>query len=272
MTPRSQQTDPVVLIHGAWAGAWVWERLIPFLIPVGLVCWAVNLPGNGSDGVDPATISFESYLDRMRGIIDKFDRPVSLVAHSGGGNVATAVAERWPESVSRIVYIAGMMLPDGATFGDVVARASERHPTAAGIDPHTVWSPDRRVTQVPPDAAIAHFFHDCDPDDARAAANRLTPQGEGGRAVVTHTSAARFGRVPRLYVEALFDKSVILPVQRLMQTLVPGARVTSLPTGHAPQLSAPALLAEEIIPFLTAAAATLIRRGDSAPDTNSLSG
>jgi pimeloyl-ACP methyl ester carboxylesterase len=259
MNPQSQRTDPVVLIHGAWAGAWVWERLIPFLIPAGLVCWAVNLPGNGSDGVAPASVSFESYLDRMRGLIDKFDRPVSLVAHSGGGNVATAAAERWPESVSRIVYIAGIMLPDGSTFGDVVARLSERHPAATGIDPHTVWSPDRRVTQVPPDAAIAHFFHDCTADDARAAANRLTPQGEGGRAVVTRTSAARFGRIPRLYVEALFDKSVILPVQRLMQTLVPGARVTSLPTGHAPQLSAPALLAEETIPFLTAAAETLKR-------------
>lgn len=259
MTPRSQQADPVILIHGAWAGAWVWQRLLPFLIRAGLTCHAVDLPGNGSDGVDPASVSFESYLDRVHGVIDKLDRPVSLIAHSGGGNVATAVAERWPDSVSRIVYIAGMMLPDGATFIDVVARVSERHPTAAGINPHTVWSPDRRVTHVPPDAAIAHFFQDCDPDDARMAANRLTPQGEGGRAVVTRTSAARYGRVPRLYVEALFDKSVILPVQRLMQTLVPGARVTSLPTGHAPQLSEPALLAEEIIPFLTAAAATLKR-------------
>jgi pimeloyl-ACP methyl ester carboxylesterase len=267
MNPRSQRTDPVVLIHGAWACAWVWERLIPFLLPAGLVCWAVDLPGNGFDGVDPTTVSFESYLDRVRGVIDKFDRPVSLVAHSGGGNVATAVAERWPESVSRIVYIAGMMLPDGATFDQLVAKVSERHPKTSGIDSYTVWSADRRVTQVPPDAAIAHFFHDCDPDDARAAANRLTPQGEGGRAVVTRISAARFGRIPRLYVEALFDKSVILPVQRLMQTLVPGARVTSLPTGHAPQLSAPALLAEEIIPFLTAPAATLGSRSVSASDT-----
>jgi pimeloyl-ACP methyl ester carboxylesterase len=258
MNPRSQGSDPVVLIHGAWTGAWVWERLVPFLIPAGLICRAVDLPGNGSDGLDPASVSFEDHIHRVRGIIDRLDGPVSLVAHGGGGYVATAIAERWPESVSRIVYVAGMMLPDGATFNELVATASERHPrAAAGIDLYTVWSADRRITQVPPDTAIAYFFHDCDPDDARAVAGRLTPQGEGGRAVVTRISAERFGRIPRLYVEALFDKSIILPVQRLMQTLVPGARVTSLPTGHAPQLSAPALLAEEIIPFLTAPAATL---------------
>jgi pimeloyl-ACP methyl ester carboxylesterase len=217
MTLESQRTDPVILIHGAWAGSWVWDRLTPFLTQAGLTCHAIDLPGNGSDGIDPATVSFESYLDKLQRVIGKLDRPVSLVAHSGGGNSATAFAERWPESVSRIVYIAGMMLPDGTSFIDVVAKVKESHPKAAGIDPHTVWSADRKVTRVPPEAAIAHFFQDCDPADARAAANRLTPQGEGGRAVTVHTTASRFGSIPRLYVEALFDKSVVLPVQRLMQ-------------------------------------------------------
>ena len=65
-------------------------------------------------------------------------------------------------------------------------------------------------------------------------------------------TAERFGQIPRLYVEAQNDKSVILPVQRLMQTLSPGARIASLPTGHAPQLSAPERLAAAIIPFLMA--------------------
>jgi pimeloyl-ACP methyl ester carboxylesterase len=259
VTRPKKPADPVILIHGAWAGSWVWDRLIPFLRRAKLRCHAIDLPGNGSDTVDPATVSLESYLDGLHGAIRKLGRPVSLVAHSGGGNVATAAAQCWPRSVSRIVYVAGMMLPHRATFVDLVAQVSKRHPEASGIDPHTVWSPDRLVTHVPPDAAIAHFFQDCDPEDARAAANRLTPQGQGGRAIVTQTSAARFGRIPRLYVEALHDKSVILPVQRLMQKLVPGARVVSLPTGHAPQLSAPARLAEEIIPFLTAPAKTLGR-------------
>jgi pimeloyl-ACP methyl ester carboxylesterase len=61
----------------------------------------------------------------------------------------------------------------------------------------------------------------------------------------------RFGRIPRLYVEALQDRSVTPATQRLMQRLSPGARVVSLPTAHAPQFSAPDRLAEAIIPFLT---------------------
>jgi pimeloyl-ACP methyl ester carboxylesterase len=82
------------------------------------------------------------------------------------------------------------------------------------------------------------------------AASRLTPQGEGGRAVTTPATAGRYGRIPRLYVEALEDRSVILPVQRAMQARVPDALVVSMPSGHAPQFSAPADLAEAIIPFL----------------------
>ena len=69
--------------------------------------------------------------------------------------------------------------------------------------------------------------------------------------MTTPATAERYGRIPRLYIETLDDRSVILPVQRAMQVLAPGASVVSLPTGHAPQLSAPARLAEAIIPFLT---------------------
>jgi pimeloyl-ACP methyl ester carboxylesterase len=85
---------------------------------------------------------------------------------------------------------------------------------------------------------------------AAAAAARLTPQPQSGRAVSPRLTAERFGTVPRLYVEATEDRSVILAVQRRMQALVPGAAVVSLPTGHAPQLSAPAALLAAILPFL----------------------
>jgi pimeloyl-ACP methyl ester carboxylesterase len=82
-----------------------------------------------------------------------------------------------------------------------------------------------------------------------------------------HTSAERFGRVPRLYVKALDDRSVILAAQRQMQRLVPGARVVSLPTGHAPQFSAPERLAGAIVPFLTASTVNLAEHPERiAPD------
>lgn len=249
----ASQPAPIFLIHGAWAGAWVWDRLLPHLAAAGLVAHAVDLPGNGVDGTDPAEVTFDQYLDHLHRLIAPLGVPVSLVGHSGGGLSVSAFAERHPDLVARIAYVAGMMLPDGASFGDMVEGVGRTEPDAAGVNPHIVWSADGRVTQVPPAAAIAHFFQDCAPEDAQAAAARLCPQGEGGRAVVMRVSPARFGQVPRLYVEALEDQSVVLAVQRRMQSLVPGARVASLPTGHAPQLAAPDLLAAALIPFLKGA-------------------
>ena len=242
--------DPIVLIHGAWQGAWAWARFLPHLEAAGLAAYAVDLPGNGVDGTDPADVTFEACLQHVHGIVRALGRPVSLVGHSGGGLLITAFAERWPQCVSRLVYVVGMMLPDGTGFEQIATEVRKDHPEASGIWPYLQWSEDRRVSCVPAEAAIAIFLNDCSAEDAAAAAARLTPQGEGGRAITTPASAERYGRVPRLYVEATKDRSVILPVQRAMQARAPGAAVVTLCTGHAPQYSAPAQLADAIVPFL----------------------
>jgi pimeloyl-ACP methyl ester carboxylesterase len=250
----SRVADPAVLIHGAWQGAWVWDRLIPLLAtPGGIASVAVDLPGNGTDDTSPADVSLDLYVDHIGKLLQRLPDRVSLVAHSGGGVIASAVAERFPERISRIAYVAGMMLPDGVAFAELVAELKDEYPSATGIGPHLIWSNDRLTSRVPMQAALSYFLHDCPPAEAAAAAQRLTPQPERGRAVRARLTAERFGRVPRLYVEAEADRSIILACQRRMQALVPGAEVVTLPTGHAPQLAAPQLLADVLLPLLSAA-------------------
>jgi pimeloyl-ACP methyl ester carboxylesterase len=248
----TRANDPAILIHGAWQGSWVWDRLIPLLArSAGIVPVAVDLPGNGKDGVKPADVSLDMYVDHVGGVLKRLGRRASLVAHSGGGVVASAVAERFPERISRIAYVAGMMLPSGMAFADLVTEARRDHPDAAGVGPHLIWSHDRLTSRVPIQVALAYFFHDCPTAEAALAAQQLTPQPDRGRAVRAKLTPKRFGRIPRLYVEAEADRAVIPPLQRRMQALVPGADVVTLPTGHAPHLAAPRLLANVLTPFLT---------------------
>jgi len=245
----------VLLLHGAWQGSWAWERLTPLLLEAGLDVHLLDLPGNGSDDTHPAAISLELYVDTVMRRIADIKGSVSIVAHSGAGVLASQVAEACPERIDSLAYIAGMMLPDGLSFAEVVASVLPDDPSAAGIGPHLVWSEDRLTSRVPIAAAKKIFYQDCVDELAEAAARRLTPQPERGRALRPHLSPERFGRIPRLYVETSHDRSVVLSVQRRMQALVPGAKVVSLPTGHAPQLAAPQALADCIIPWLQPATA-----------------
>lgn len=242
--------DPVVLIHGAWQGSWGCAHLIPLLETAGLECRAVDLPGSGTETVPASEITLETCLGYLDGILEEIGKPVSLVGHSGGGVIASAAGERFRERVNRIAYVAGMMLPSGMTFGDLQQELEGQEGFSKGISDRIVYSDDRQSSTVPPEEAAAIFFNDCPRDVAMEAAKKLTPQAEGARAILPELTAARFGTVPRLYVEATDDRSVVLLAQRRMQELVPGAIVKSLNTGHAPQLSNPALLAEALIPFL----------------------
>lgn len=94
------QTDPVVLIHGAWAGAWVWQLLTPHLEEAGLEVVTICLPG--TDATPAVDVTLDLYVAHVANMIAWLGRPASLVAHSGGGVVASAIAEAMPYRVGRI--------------------------------------------------------------------------------------------------------------------------------------------------------------------------
>lgn len=241
---------PVILIHGAWQGAWVWERFAPLLASSGYEPIVIDLPGNGTDNTPPEAVTLDLYVRFIADIIEKQSGKVAIIAHSGAGVIASQVAETVPERIAGLVYIAGMMLPDGVSYGDLVREALPDHPESAGVAPSLIWSEDRLTSSVPLETALAHLLTDVAPAEAAGYAAKYRPQPEGGRATRPHITAERFGAVPRLYVEATEDRSVYLHLQRRMQALVPGAEVVSLATGHGPHVTAPDALLEAISPFL----------------------
>lgn len=240
--------EAAVLVHGAWAGPWVWDRLVPLLEAAGIRALAVDL--RPEEGADPASAGLSHQLAWIEDALDALGAPAALIGHSGGGVAISAAAEAFPERVARLVYVAGMMLPSGMGFAELLAAEDAAGRGMAGIGPHLRWSADGKTSSAPPEAAMALFFNDCPAEVAEDAAHRLTPQPEAGRALTATLTEARFGQVPRLYILADEDRAVLPQMQRRMIELCPGAEVLRLPVGHAPQLSAPALLAEAILPFL----------------------
>ena len=239
-----------VLIHGAWAGGWVWDAITPLLEARGFRVMAPDLPGCGARLGDPAEASLVRCVDDLEQQLSTVTGPLLLVGHSGGGAVATQLAEALSERVVGVAFLAGMMLPSGTGFGTVVAEMVAQYPEAAGIGPYLEWEADGQVSRIPASAIRDIFLQDVDDATAAAAIPRFGPQAEGSRVLVPHWTQEHFGQLPRLYVEACQDRSVVLPVQRRMQQLVPGAHVVSLDTGHVPQAAAPEAVAEALLAFI----------------------
>jgi pimeloyl-ACP methyl ester carboxylesterase len=234
-----------ILIHGAWQGAWAWERVVPLLEAAEHTAIAAGLPGDGhepaGDAPPPADVTTMLYAQHVAAIVDAVEDPVIVVGHSMGGTVAAQVSELRPERVARAIYVCAFLLPDGESIVDFYGRAWEDWMT--GAHARVGYSEDGHLSMIDPESAVAVFYNTADPDDARAAAARLTPQPEGGRRSKLQLTDANFGRVPRSYIETLHDRSVFHALQQRMYTETPCARVHTLDTDHAPQLSAPEALA-----------------------------
>ncbi|MFI8480808.1 alpha/beta fold hydrolase [Pseudomonas sp. NPDC078700] len=238
----------IVLIHGAWQGSWAFSAWRPFLQDSGWTVHSVELPGNGWGENAQAVASPESYCEHLVTVIENIGESVVLLGHSGGGVIASQVAELIPERIRALVYLAGMMLPNGMSFVDVVKLCSEERPDLdfAGINRYLESSDLDQSSSVPVSAALHIFLHDCSTDAAATAASLLRPQPASGRNMPPQLSDERYGRVPRIYIEATADRSIDIYVQRRMQQLSPGAHVISLDCGHVPQLAQPQALTDAL--------------------------
>ncbi|MBT4908133.1 MAG: alpha/beta fold hydrolase [Rhodospirillaceae bacterium] len=234
-----------VLVHGAWQGAWAWSRLVPLLEAAGHTAIAVDLPGNGNDDTPPGDVTTMMYAEHVASLIDGATSPVILVGHSMGGTVAAQTSELRPDKIALAIYLCAFLLPDGESIVDFYDRAWEDWMT--GAHARVSYSDDGHLSMIDPSSAVDVFYNTADPADAKAAASQLTPQPEGGRRSKLQLSDGNFGRVPRVYIETLQDRSVFNELQKRMYTETPCGTLLTLDTDHAPQLSAPDDLARMLL-------------------------
>jgi pimeloyl-ACP methyl ester carboxylesterase len=226
-----------VLIHGAWQGGWAWDTVVLRLKAAGHAAIAVDLPGHPDNPAPAAEVDLARYAAHVAGVIDSVTGPVIVVGHSSGGIAAQQACELRPERVTLAIYLAAFLLPDGMSLIEFYAQNLE--PWMKGAVSRVTLDPTGEWSSIDPVQAVDVFYHKADRTQAEAAAGRLTPHPEGARRSKMQLSDARFGTVPRVYIETLDDRSVHLPLQRKMQAMTPCREVYSLDSDHAPQLSDP---------------------------------
>jgi pimeloyl-ACP methyl ester carboxylesterase len=124
---------PMVLLGGYSLGPWAWDEVVPLLEAAGHRVEVPTLPGLG-DGTDPATVTLSDQAEAVLAWLEPLDRPV-LVVHSGAGVIASAVTDRDPTAVSRVIYVDSGPVGDGQVpRPDLAGLAVVPAPTVAELD------------------------------------------------------------------------------------------------------------------------------------------
>jgi len=232
-------SNPVVLVHGAWHGAWCWGPVISALDERGVRSVAIDLPGHGDD---PGLLSdLHGDADRVRHVLDGFTEPVVLVGHSYGGVVITEAGMH--PGVAHLVYVASFNLDEGESAMSAAVKAS----TAAALDHadrpdvlgHLHMAVDGTST-VEAEGARVLFYNDCSREVSDWAVTRL-----GAQRIETLSQcpdAVAWRHKPSTYAVCAADNIVHPGLQRILARRADD--VVDWPTGHSPFLSRPDLVAE----------------------------
>ncbi|MDR8749301.1 Pyrethroid hydrolase [Burkholderia multivorans] len=281
MTAPSQSDHPVfVLVHGAWHGAWCFAHVAAALAARGHLSIARDLPAHGlharfpasyhvrpldkdAFGAEPSPVANTTLDDYATQVMQAVDDAyalgrgkVILVGHSMGGLAITAAAERAPDKIAKLVYLAAFMPAAGVPGLDYVRAPENRgellgplmlaSPRVAGalrIDPRSGDADYRAATR-------RALCDDVPQADFDAVANLMSCDVPAAPfATAIPTTAARWGAIERHYIKCLQDR-VLLPAlqQRFVDeadAFAPGnpTHAHQLDSSHSPFMSQPAVLA-----------------------------
>lgn len=103
----------IILIPGLWLDADSWNAVTADLERAGHTVHALTMPGVGAPADESAEIGIADWVTAGVAAVDAVGGPVAVVGHSGGGNVAWGVADARPDVVSRVVFVDTVPPPSG---------------------------------------------------------------------------------------------------------------------------------------------------------------
>lgn len=207
----------LLLVHGAWHGAWCWDLLVPELEARGWTPSVVDLPS--ASGSPAAGVREDAEV--VREAIAALTGRVTVLAHSYAGVPVGEAAQ----AADRLVYLAAHLLEPGESVVSPLGGPW--------------YEPGTTLLDVP-EPARDLLFADLPDDLASWAAGRLRPQS--ARSFEDQVTAAAWQTVSTTSIVCADD--VAFPAPFADRLRAHGALV--LPGSHSPFLARPAHLAELI--------------------------
>lgn len=224
-----------VLVHGMFHGGWCWDRLKARLERSGHRVIAEDLASCGQDRTPPAEATLARWADDTARAITGAGEPVVLVGHSRGGIVISQTAEAVPDQVAALVYLTALMLPNGMAAFGMPALLGDQDPAAQS--PIVPRFTEDGTAMLPPENAEEIFYGNCSPEDRAWAAPQVGAEPLQPVGAPLSLTEARYGRVPRVFVETTLDRTLPIGAQRAMIAHSPPDQVITLEADHMPNVT-----------------------------------
>ena len=223
----------IVLVPGAWSGAWMWGPVEAELDARGIAYRSVDHPSIGSDAKGK---DVHDDARNVRGIAEAIDGAVILVGNSYGGAVISGASPR-VANVKRLVYLAAMMPNPSEPILEHIAGSTAPE-FDAGI---TV---DDGLLRMDIDVELRVAMQQASPAmHALARAHGGEPMSFGADPTKTAFDEVGWKTIPSTYVVCTEDHSILPEAQRRWAK-ERATEVIEWPSDHCPQLSHPDLVAE----------------------------
>jgi pimeloyl-ACP methyl ester carboxylesterase len=229
----------ILLVHGAWHGAWCWSAVLAELGARGVEAQAIDLPGHGSQRARGQSVRLDDYAGAVVAAAATMTRAPLLVGHSMGGMVISAAAEREPAAFQSLFYLAAFLPQSGQSLAELAQRPGDG---ARGLGHF-----ENGEVRLEREAARGLFYHDCDPDLSDWALDRLQPQPVGPIADPVQLTPERYGRLERDYLVCANDRAINPTFQREMAGRANCRDIVEVHSGHSPFLACPARVADILV-------------------------
>lgn len=223
-----------VLVHGAYHGGWCWVKVADGLRSDGHRVFTPTLTGMGERAHLLSTRpNLETWIEDIAQVFRFEDlSDVILVGHSFSGSIVSAIADRMPERLRRIVYLDAMLLKSGQSPGDIsppglIEMYEERARNNDGIA--TLPNPPEHYGVTDPEMA-AWFRGKLTPHPIQTYLDRLElrhPLGNG---------------VPATYIACSDPFFPTTLNSRTLARSMPGWTYLEIPTAHNAMTLAPEML------------------------------
>ncbi|TKK91703.1 alpha/beta hydrolase [Herbidospora galbida] len=217
-----------LLIHGAWHSGRVWDRVVPRLTQAGHRALAPSLTGHGDkEHLLGPDVGLDTHIADVADILTGEDlTDVILVGHSYAGMIVSAVAGRFPERISGLVYVDAMVPADGESVLDVMPFTREL------IDAAPSW-------RIPPMGT----FGVTDPADVEWLRPMLSDESARCFRQPARFDEAALADIPQTHVHCVGDT----PEGVARRPVPPSARVWELRSGHDCMVTVPGELTELLL-------------------------